>query len=261
MALVKMDTGFNIEVDFAIAPFHKRFFAWIIDLLIQWVLVKLLTLIFGLYQYFTVAWGDGDNGWTFWTALSINLLILFYHLICEISFNGRSPGKMAMNIRVITSEGGQPSLGQYLLRWAFRIIDFPVLFVFAIATRDIPVYFFPIIFVGLATVIFTPMSQRIGDLVAGTIIIDLRNRTSWEDTVFTEVESTYQPKYPQVMQLSDRDINTLKSIIENVRKKNNYDLSLRIADRIKSKLKLESDQNSLEFLETLLKDYNYYSVN
>ncbi len=261
MALVKMDTGFNIEVDFAISPFHKRFFAWLIDWLIQWVLVKLLTLIFNINQYFIVAWGEPDQDWSFWMALAINLLVLFYHLICEISFNGRSPGKMAMNIQVVTMEGGQPSLGQYLLRWAFRLIDFPFLFVFAIASKDIPIYFFPIIFIGLAAVIFTPMSQRIGDLVAGTIIIDLKNRTSWEDTVFTEVESTYQPKYPQVMQLSDRDINTLKSIIENVRKKNDYDLSLRIADRIKSKLKLESDQDSLDFLETLLKDYNYYAVN
>jgi protein-arginine kinase activator protein McsA len=74
------------------------------------------------------------------------------------------------------------------------------------------------------------------------------------------VESTYQAKYPQVMQLSDRDINTLKSIIENVKKKNDYELAMRIADRIRSKLKMESDQDSLDFLETLLKDYNYYST-
>ena len=67
--------------------------------------------------------------------------------------------------------------------------------------------------------------------------------------------------YSQVMQLSDRDINTLKSIIQSVIKKNDYELSMKIADRIKSKLKIESDQDSLEFLQTLLKDYNYYSTN
>ena len=63
------------------------------------------------------------------------------------------------------------------------------------------------------------------------------------------------------MQLTDRDINTLKTIIQSVKRKNDYDLSMRIADRIKSKLKMESDQDSLDFLETLLKDYNYYSTN
>ena len=79
--------------------------------------------------------------------------------------------------------------------------------------------------------------------------------------MFTELESNYQPRYPQVMQLSDRDINTLKSIIQSVRKRNDYELSMRIAERIKSKLKMETDQDSLEFLQTLLKDYNFYSTN
>jgi len=117
------------------------------------------------------------------------------------------------------------------------------------------------LFAGLICTIVTPKSQRVGDLVAGTILIDLKNRTSWQDTVFTEVEATYQPRYPQVMQLSDRDINTLKNIIETVKKRNDFDLSLKIADRIKSKLKMQSDQDSLDFLQTLLKDYNYYSAN
>ena len=92
------------------------------------------------------------------------------------------------------------------------------------------------------------------------MIIDTRTHTSWEDTVFTELEGDYQPRFPQVMHLSDKDINTLKSIIGSVKKKNNYDLSMRIGERIKSKLHIESDQDSLEFLETLLKDYNYYST-
>ena len=74
-------------------------------------------------------------------------------------------------------------------------------------------------FGGIGCVIATPYTQRIGDIVAGTILIDTRNRTSWEDTVFTELTENYQPRYPQVMQLSDKDINTLKGIISAVRKK------------------------------------------
>jgi hypothetical protein len=96
--------------------------------------------------------------------------------------------------------------------------------------------------------------------VAGTIIIDTRTRATWQDTVFTELEGGYQPRYPKVMQLSDKDINTLKSIIDKVRKTNDYDLSMRIGERIRSKLQIESDQDSLDFLQTLLKDYNYYST-
>lgn len=258
MALIKMDTGFNIEVDLAISPFHKRLFAWLIDLLICWLYVKVLAAVFNLESFFIWVWSWQDS--KFWPAFTISFSILFYHLISEIALNGRSIGKMAMNIKVITAEGGQPSIGQYLLRWAFRLLDFPLIIVAMLFSKEIPFWCFPLVFIGLFCVIATKMSQRIGDLVAGTIVIDLKNATSWQDTVFTEVESTYQPRYPKVMQLSDSDINTLKSIIENVKKKNDYDLSMRIADRIKSKLKMESDQDSLDFLETLLKDYNYYAT-
>ncbi|MBC7848409.1 MAG: RDD family protein [Chitinophagaceae bacterium] len=247
MALVKLDTGFNIEVDFAISPFHKRLFAWAIDIVIAWVYIQIMNALIDDYSY--------------WITLAVSAPVVFYHLIMEVSFNGKSLGKMALNIKVITAEGGQPSVGQYLLRWLFRMLDFPIFILALLVYQQIPWWTFPLLFCGLFCVILTPMSQRIGDLVAGTIIIDLRNRTSWQDTVFKEVESNYQPRYPQVMQLSDRDINTLKSIIENVKKKGDYDLSMRIAERIKSKLKMNSDQDSLEFLETLLKDYNYYSTN
>lgn len=247
MLLVKLDTGFNIEVEFPISPFHKRLIAWLIDLLTCWLYLIIMAAIFNTNEY--------------WINAIIFLPALFYHLVSEITFNGQSLGKIAMGIKVITEEGGQPTIGQYIIRWVFKLIDLPFWIFLLIVKGVLPWYTMPLVFGGLAFVIFTPKSQRIGDLLAGTILIDLKNRTSWQDTVFTEVEATYQPRYPQVMQLSDRDINTLKSIIETVRKKNDYDLAMKIADRIKSKLKMESDQDSFDFLLTLLKDYNYYSAN
>jgi uncharacterized RDD family membrane protein YckC len=262
MLLVKLDTGFNIEVEFAISPFHRRFFAWVIDTALQWIYiwlgVSMLTSI-------TDAFSEGR----YWLLVIFLLPYIFYHLVFETLFNGQSVGKMAMGIKVMTVQGGQPSISQYLIRWLFRIVDLPVLGIASIISSIINMWADPLnaiigIFLllgGLVCVIVTPKSQRIGDLVAGTILIDLKNRTSWQDTVFTEIESTYKPRYPQVMQLTDRDINTLKSIIQTVKKKNDYDLSLKIADRIKSKLKMDSDQDSLDFLETLLKDYNYYATN
>jgi len=260
MLIVKLDTGFNIEVEFPISPFHRRFFAWLLDLIIQilylWIGVKILNAIVGLN------WANDE-----WPVILFLLPFIFYHLVCEMTMNGQTVGKLATGIKVMTEQGGQPSISQYLIRWLFRIVDFPIFVFFYFLIN--PMAFLSwwswgsvlILFAGLICIIITPKSQRIGDLVAGTILIDLKNRTSWQDTVFTEVEATYQPRYPQVMQLSDRDVNTLKSIIETIRKRNDYELSLKIADRIKSKLKMNSDQESFDFLQTLLKDYNYYSTN
>jgi uncharacterized RDD family membrane protein YckC len=254
MLLVKLDTGFNIEVEFALSPFHRRFFAWVIDLTIQLVYLYLGSKLINALTDFS--WDSN-----MWPVVLFLLPFIFYHLVSEVMMNGQSVGKMAMSIKVMTLQGGQPSVSQYLIRWLFRIIDFPVLLFLGALSGYITWWVVLFLFAGLICTIVTPKSQRVGDLVAGTILIDLKNRTSWQDTVFTEVEATYQPRYPQVMQLSDRDINTLKNIIETVKKRNDYDLSLKIADRIKSKLKMQSDQDSLDFLQTLLKDYNYYSAN
>ncbi len=237
MLAVKLDTGFNIEVEFPICPFHRRLFAWIIDLMVLlaylWLAEILISRLVG-------------NGWQYygWLKVVYSLPYLLYHLLMEISLNGQSIGKKAMNIKVITLEGGQPSISQYLIRWMFRLFDIGLLF--------IPGFF---------SIILSSRSQRVGDIVAGTIVIDTNAGTSWQDTIFTEVENTYKPQYRQVMQLSDRDINTLKSIIETVRKKDDHELAFRISERIQSKLNIQSNQDPYDFLQTLLKDYNYYSTN
>ena len=252
MSLVKLDTGFNIEIDFAITPFHKRMLAWIIDVVLMWAYYWLISQLFSLLK-------DPISFGFDWIWAIVGLPVLFYHLICEIVLNGQSIGKKAMNIQVIALDGGQPTISQYLIRWMFRAVDFPVIIIGAVATQELPWWCMILLFTGIGCVIISKNSQRVGDLVAGTIIIDKKNRTSWQDTVFTEVETGYKPRYPQVMQLSDKDVNTLKSIIESVKKNSNYDLSMRIADRIRSKLNIQSDQDSLDFLETLLKDYNFYT--
>ena len=238
MLVVKLDTGFNIEVEFPIAPFHRRLFAWITDLFIMgsylWVTGIIISNMLG-------------SEWAYqfeWLYVLYFLPAFLYHLLLEIFLNGQSLGKRALRIKVITLEGGQPSISQYLIRWMFRTID-------------IGLFFLP----GFFSVILSARAQRIGDMVAGTIVIDTRASTSWQDTIFTEIETTYQPKYPQVMQLTDKDINTLKSIINAVRKRNDYELAHRISERIQSKLNMQADEDSLAFLQRLLKDYNYYSTN
>jgi uncharacterized RDD family membrane protein YckC len=253
MLQVKLDTGFNIEVDFMIAPFIKRFFAWIMDLVIIFAYYVIGNRLMMMIQ---------GPGWEIqiWELVLFGLPPLFYHLLCETFLNGQSIGKKALNIKVISADGGQPSVSQYLIRWVFRLVDFPIWVFFTIANGELPWWCAAFLFGGAACLIATPYSQRIGDIVAGTILIDTRTRTSWEHTVFTELTDNYQPRYPQVMQLSDKDINTLKSIINAVRKKNDYDLSIRIAARIRSKLQIADDQDSLDFLQTLLRDYNYYST-
>ena len=81
------------------------------------------------------------------------------------------------------------------------------------------------------------------------------------DTVFLDVADNYIPQFPQIMYLSDRDINSLKGIIDAVRKHKDYNMAWNAAEKIKSHLKIDTNMEPVMFLEVLLKDYNYLSVN
>ncbi len=83
------------------------------------MITKALALMLQVESFF-VWTNEGDI-----RGILVNLPVLFYHLFFEVVLNGRSPGEMVMQLRVITEEGGQPSLGQYLIRWVFRWVDFP----------------------------------------------------------------------------------------------------------------------------------------
>ena len=252
MLSVKLDTGFNIEVDFPISPFHRRIFAFCLDFLSILLYLYLINKVFDVLPEKIIT----NNSW-------LNDLkwipVFIYFPLMEFLTNGQTVGKIILGIRVITLEGGQASISQYLLRWIFLLIDFPFWIFPMIYGQILPWYSSVLVFSGIASVIISDKSQRIGDILAGTIMIYTRSKTSWQDTVFTELEADYKPMYPQVMQMSDKDLNSLKMIIETVKKNNNHDLAFRISERIKGKLGMQGDQDALDFLQTLLKDYNYYS--
>jgi hypothetical protein len=103
--------------------------------------------------------------------------------------------------------------------------------------------------------------QRLGDLLAHTLVINTTKKESISDTVFLDVEHSYVPSFPQVMQLSDRDINALKGILDTAKKRHDYNLAEMASQKIKSHLKIDTPLSPYDFLETLLKDYNYLSAN
>src|SRR5690606_3957338 len=100
-----------------------------------------------------------------------------------------------------------------------------------------------------------------GDLLAHTIIISTLSNQSISETVFLEVEETYKPVFPQIMQLSDKDINSIKYILDRANLSGNFEMAELASNKIKNHLKISTTLSPFEFLKTLLKDYNYLSVN
>jgi uncharacterized RDD family membrane protein YckC len=197
--------------------------------------------------------------------LLVTLPMLFYHLVMEAVFDGQSIGKKAVGIRVLSLEGGEPNLGQYLLRWIFRVWEWPIVFgVFAFNNWGLIFQFIFCCFLGIAVIIsisVTEKHQRIGDLAAGTAIVDTRKQFSIQDTIFQEITlEDYKLAFPNVMRLSDRDINAIKAVLTQTRETGRFETAHRIAERVKEVLKIESRLEVTDFLEKLLDDYNYLAT-
>jgi hypothetical protein len=91
-------------------------------------------------------------------------------------------------------------------------------------------------------------------------LIRTNSQASIEETVFQEVADNYVPSFPQIMHLSDKDINAIKSILEAARRKGDFNMAAAASEKIKAHLKIDSTMSPFDFLDTLLKDYNYLSV-
>lgn len=258
MSNVQISTPFNISLEFEIAPFFKRLLAYFLDLMIM--------VAYATFMRFVLYDGVRLEG-SFATGvdiLAISVPLLLYHLVFEILFHGQSLGKMAMGIRVMSLDGGDPTISQYLLRWFFRVWEWPLVFSFVYPGFWI---LLQLIFVGMFGVIViiiiavTANNQRLGDLAANTAIVSTRIKSSIHDTVFMEItQKDYVVKFPQVLKLSDRDINTIKTVLNDTYKRNNFETAHRIAGRIKTVLQIETDMQVDMFLQQLIADYNYLAT-
>jgi uncharacterized RDD family membrane protein YckC len=237
MSIITITTTFNIDLEFRIAPFHKRLLAWLIDILVvglySLLIFRYVVNPLDLYERI----GEGI------TIILVLLPVYLYHLVFELVFDGQSMGKMAMGIKVIDKNGNEASIGQYMLRWIFRLVDM-------VATLGIA---------ALLSAILTRYNQRLGDIVAGTIVIDHRYKTGLHETIYLDLDSKpYTPIFDAVMRLSDRDINGIRNLLDTKGSSRDTETYMaQVADRIKDVLKIQTDLEPKVFLQQLLKDYNF----
>jgi len=259
MSIISIGTAFNIDLEFEIAEFHKRLLAYIMDFVL--LIIFLYSMKYLLYRGLV---SDEEKSVGL-DILIISLPMLLYSLLTELWMNGQTVGKKIMGIRVISLEGGEPTLGQFILRWITKFFEWPFMFGYiAFSNTALIVYCFVTGLFGIAVVIIiavSPKNQRLGDMIAGTVVVNAKSALTVADTVFMQINQTdYKVMFPQVMRLSDRDINTIKSVLTQAGKRNNYDMCHRVAMKIKEVLNIESDLYVDQFLEKLLEDYNYLAT-
>lgn len=141
----------NIEVELPLAGLGSRTLAAILDYLLLSCL--LFICLFGMI-FLAGALSLGE-GW----AAAIILVLLFvlqwtYFFAQEIYWEGRTVGKMAAKLRVVDATGGRATNGALVLRNLVRQVD---------------------LLTGIPSMAIDRRSRRLGDLVAGTLVIHDRD--------------------------------------------------------------------------------------
>jgi uncharacterized RDD family membrane protein YckC len=144
-----------VVLDVETAGVASRVFAGMIDLLIQ------IAILF-LGSMMLTAIGLTVSSAGLMLSLLMALILMGYPLISETLMRGRTIGKRAMGLRAVTVEGSPIRLRHALLRMMGGLVD-----------RFLP----PIGVTGMLFVLGTARHQRVGDLLAGTIVIRDPDRT------------------------------------------------------------------------------------
>lgn len=232
MNSIKITTSQNIELEYELASLGERIVGWLVDWLIILAYAMIASTIF-----FTTFVGNNN-----WIAFIFIIPIVFYDLASEVFLNGQSVGKRVMHLKVISLDGNQPTLGQYLIRWVFRFVDFTI-------TNCLG---------ALICVAVSERKQRIGDIVAGTTIIKTITRVAFNQTIHVPTQKVdYTISFPEVGNLADLDMQLVKEVIINVNTTGNSMLAYQAAEKIKQTLQIESSLEPMNFLQLLLSDYNY----
>jgi uncharacterized RDD family membrane protein YckC len=134
---------------------------WHIRLLIALVWIYLSAFLFYDFSVFaTVFAGDPADTAGLVIFLPAIAVYFLYHPVLEIAMHGRTPGKQMAGVRLITHTGAAPGFGRNLIRNLFRLVD------------GIP----GVYTVGLLVAMFTRYHVRIGDIVAGTVLVYQQSR-------------------------------------------------------------------------------------
>jgi len=267
MKRLQIKTAQNVNINFTMANVGQRLLAFVIDNLIKFSYLYFAVKIFD-FQAFEEIFSKDQ-----WSLRAMDVLfflpITFYSLYSEILLNGQTIGKKLLNIKVINIDGFKPSITDYLIRWFLRIIDFnlfSLVFVY-IASLGLGnnVIWLIILFlfgklIGFLLIIFTNKNQRFGDIMAHTVVIYLKDEVVFSETILEELTDTYVPQYPAVIKLSDNDARIIKDTFQTASRFNDHKTLIKLRSKIIEVTGIISKHKSdIQFIDTVLKDYNYYT--
>ena len=204
---IHIDTPENVVFGFTVAGMGSRFLAGLMDMFL--ILLLILAANLTLYALLNLldALDSGVTGNWLWAAFGLLTFLIFwgYYIFFEMAWNGQSPGKRRLGLRVIRTDGSPVTLTESFIRNLIRLFDF------------LPAYYG----VGIITMFINKQSRRLGDLVAGTLVVhdrpvsieSLGRSDNWKmDSWSTYPIPAQSGAYP-VERLVQRDFQIIESFL------------------------------------------------
>lgn len=159
---LSIDAPEHIELTFDLAGIGSRFCATLVDSIILTAILCFFSL--AMYSLNILEYNAGllAEGFKYWIAAALILIIFAllwgYYIAFELMWNGQSPGKRLLKLRVMKTDGYPITLLESAIRNLVRLIDF------------LPLFYG----VGVITMIVDKKWRRLGDLAAGTLVVKER---------------------------------------------------------------------------------------
>jgi uncharacterized RDD family membrane protein YckC len=227
----------QVDLRFSIAGIGSRFLAVLTDSIVQIVAEILLILLFVLFtsasQLSRISEvSDSAGKWLIAAIVLFHFLLYWgYFALFEAYWNGQTPGKRVVKIRVIKDSGRQITLFEALARNLLRVVDM------------LPQFYL----IGVVSMLCNRQHKRLGDFVAGTIVVHERPSeqpaTTYSSRSITasihprvnpsleRMKLAYDPPADAVARLRPEDLSVIDSFLARAL---DFDLTTRaqIANRI-----------------------------
>jgi uncharacterized RDD family membrane protein YckC len=253
----RIDTPENIDFRYNIAGIGSRFLAAIIDTLLLALLLIGLSIVMGAILGAASDVGSGTLEsilLVIWVLLSFIIFWGFY-IFFELIWNGQSPGKRSVRLRVVR-EGGRPiTFATSAIRNLVRVIDF------------LPGFYG----MGVLVMFIDPRARRLGDLTGGTMVVKEQHAVSLEHLAaraeqlappqqpHAEAGAAAPDLLPNIQVLSDTDYDLVQEFLRRrneLGRESRRRLGTQLATGIRSRLGVpESDEDYELFLERVAHDY------
>lgn len=220
-----IDTPEQTALEYPIAGLGSRFLALLADTAIQVVLAFFVVIVGSILGVGLAMAGGLGPQWVF--AIVVILLFLLnsgYFALFEIFWNGQTPGKRYVQLRVIKDDGRPIGAYEAIVRNAVRLVD------------ALPAMYG----VGMISVFLSKQSKRLGDFVAGTVVVHEKTLEGVRPYAQAQTDETLPPI--DVSRVTLEEVQLVETFLnrrDNLEPAVRTTMAMQIANRLADKMEVK----------------------